>query len=83
MWGYGPYGMMGYGGGLMMLIGAAFWLSLLALIVLGIVRLSRTGSLHGGPAARRSSGLGILEERYAKGEIQRDEFLQKKRDLEA
>jgi uncharacterized membrane protein len=52
-------------------------------MALAIIGLSRTGSLHAGPAARHSSGLGILEERYAKGEIQRNEFLQKKRDLEA
>jgi len=31
----------------------------------------------------RSPGLDILEERYAKGEVQCDEYLQKKRDLGA
>lgn len=87
--GYGPHGMMGYGGGWgsagpMMLFGGFFWLLLLALGVLVVVWIVR-GSSHGGHyplrSNPRSSGLDILEERYAKGEVQRDEYLQKKRDL--
>jgi len=31
---------------------------------------------------RRSPGLDVLEERYARGEINRDEYLQKKKDIE-
>ena len=34
-----------------------------------------------GPAKGRSEALDILEGRYARGEIQRDEYLQKKQDL--
>ena len=30
---------------------------------------------------RRSAGLQALEERYARGEIDRDEYLEKKRDI--
>ena len=30
---------------------------------------------------RRSSALDVLEERYARGEIKRDEYLEKKRDI--
>jgi putative membrane protein len=33
------------------------------------------------PAKSRSDALDILEGRYARGEIQRDEYLQKKQDL--
>jgi putative membrane protein len=33
---------------------------------------------HGMP---RSAGLDVLEQRYARGEINRDEYLQKKQDL--
>jgi putative membrane protein len=33
------------------------------------------------PPASRSEALAILEARYARGEIQRDEYLQKKADL--
>ena len=80
MWGYGPYGMMAPGGGWMMLFGGVFWLLLLILILGAITRLGPWGHHHT-QGARRSSGLDILEERYAKGEIQREEYLQKKRDL--
>jgi putative membrane protein len=30
---------------------------------------------------RRSSGLDVLEERYARGEIHRDEYMEKKKDI--
>jgi len=36
---------------------------------------------HGGGGTSRSEALAILEGRYARGEIQRDEYLQKKQDL--
>lgn len=90
MWGYGPgsgYGMMGggfgYGPGI---IGMIFWIVLLIALVIAIVWLVR--SLAGGghhhappPGPRRSAGLDILEERYAKGEINREEYLEKKKDI--
>lgn len=59
-------------------------LLLLILVVVGIVALIRVlfgGRGRGVPGHGRSPGLEVLEERYAKGEIQRDEYLQKKRDL--
>ena len=58
-------------------------LILLAVIIFGGVALVR---LAFGPHAHRghgrSPGLDVLQERYAKGEIQREEYLQKKRDLD-
>ncbi|HEX6958093.1 MAG TPA: SHOCT domain-containing protein [Ferrovibrio sp.] len=77
----GPYHAMGWGGWWMPWHGIAALL-LLALVILGIVVLIR--SLSGREASRRpplSAGLSLLEERYARGEIQRDEYLQKKRDI--
>lgn len=56
-----------------------FWI----LIILGIVALVRW--LSGSPSdsrPREKTPLDILKERYARGEIEREEFEQKKRDLE-
>jgi putative membrane protein len=85
MWGYGPdSGMMGwgygYGFGLFHMI---IWVIVLIAIVAGVVWLVRTVAPSGTQqsSARRSPGLEVLEERYARGEIQRDAYLQKKRDL--
>jgi putative membrane protein len=86
MWGYGPYGygMMGWSGGFWPYHGF-FWLFVIALVVVVIVLLVRAMSSRGGgqraDAGRSSPGLAVLEERYARGDINRDEFLQKKRDI--
>jgi putative membrane protein len=76
MW--GP--MMGYGyGGWMMVVGGLFWIAVLALVIyLGFRLAGQTGR---GQSDARSSGLGVLDERYARGEIEREEFLQKRQDL--
>jgi len=78
MWGHmGDYG-WGWGGmgmGLSMLV---FW----GLLIVGIVLLARyTG--RSGDGGREKSALDLLKERYARGEIEREEFLQKKKDLES
>ena len=53
-------------------MGIAFWILLIALIVL-LVRGTRPSARdYGGPAAR------LLEERYARGEITRDDFLERR-----
>lgn len=87
MWGYGPgwgmgggWGGWGWFGGLHMII----WLLLLVLVVVGIVWVvrgfaQRADTLQ--PPTRRHAGLDVLEERYARGEISRDEYMQKKRDI--
>jgi uncharacterized membrane protein len=53
-------------------MGIAFWIILIALIVL-LVRGTR-------PAARDSGGpaMHLLEERYARGEITREDFLERR-----
>ncbi len=84
-YGYGPqWGMMGgwggYGFGLIHMI---VWVVILVAIIVGVVWLVRsmTGTGGHGPHLRRSPGLDVLEERYARGEIQREEYLQKKKDI--
>jgi len=76
-YGYGPgWGYMGEWGSIFMII---FWL----FVIVGIVALIKGNSFNGGMHHRRgSSALEILKERYAKGEIERKEFEEKKKDLE-
>jgi putative membrane protein len=88
---YGP-GWMGpgmmYGNGWewmggMMLFGGIFWIVLLVVGVMAAVWFVR-GSWHSGNDMlndRRPNGLAILEQRYARGEVDRDEYLQKKHDI--
>lgn len=72
--GWGAGSMMGwFGGGIMMI---AFWV----LLIVFIVWIAR----EAGGRNSRSSGsnaLEILKERYARGEIDKKEFEEKKKDL--
>lgn len=74
-WTDGP-GWMGLGWVFMVL----FWV----LIILGVVALLRWFGISsdGSRNAPRKTPLDILQERYARGEIERDEYEQKRRDLE-
>jgi putative membrane protein len=61
-----------------------FLFLLLILIIAAVVWFLRRNDRSGGerpPAVGRPPALDVLEERYARGEIERDEYLQKKRDL--
>lgn len=55
-----------------------FWF-VLFLVLLFVVLLLRSPHRHLPPM--RSSALELLEQRYARGEIGREEYLQKKQDL--
>ena len=85
MWN-GPYGMMGgWGGGgwfwpFHMIVPLVFFVLVIAAVVL-LVRYAADWSDHPARPGRRPPGLDILEERYARGEINRDEYLEKKRDI--
>ena len=79
MYGFGNYGewgagsMMGwFGGGIMMIV---FWVLFIALIVC-IVR-----EINGKNIRSDLRALDILKERYAKGEIGKEEFESKKKGL--
>jgi putative membrane protein len=80
-WHYGgPYwGMMGYGPWWAghMLAGMLMWLLFLVLAVMVMRRLFRAPRR----GDDRNSALTILSERYARGEIGREEYLEKRRDL--
>ena len=80
MWGHGQGWMMNGDG---MGLGFVFWLVILAVIIAGAVWFVRSQSVAGSQRSleRRSPALEALEERYARGEINREEYLQKKRDI--
>ena len=54
----------------------AFWVGLIALVVWGIIKLTKRSN-----ATSKHSPLDIAKERYAKGEINKEEFEQIKKDL--
>ncbi|MBI2851246.1 MAG: SHOCT domain-containing protein [Chloroflexi bacterium] len=75
----GP-GMMG-GFGAMGLM-AIFWIVVLGLIIWAVVAAVRgTGSLGAGSGGQADSALEILKKRYARGEINKAEYEEKKKDL--
>jgi putative membrane protein len=79
MWGYNGYGLWGGGMGIGMLL---FW----GLIIAAIVMLVRGFGAKPGdskPRPGENTALDILRERYAKGEIDKTEFEQKRGDLAA
>jgi putative membrane protein len=66
-------------GGLMMLL---FWGAIIALVVWAVQSLGHREEAPGQPSAPRRTPLDIARERYARGDISREEFEQIKRDLE-
>ena len=68
----------GWGMGLMIFFGLIFWGGFIALIIWGVTRLTRQGTSTGGT---KQSPLDIARERYARGEITREQFEQLKKDL--
>jgi putative membrane protein len=75
-WGWGMHsmwGMWGLGMALMMLL---FWGAIIVAIVLGIRWLVMQGK-----EPRGDTAMDILRQRYARGEIGREEFEAKRRDL--
>ena len=63
-------------------LGGLIWLAFLGLAIVGLLTVVRWMVGGNGPDRRSpSSALTILEERYARGEINRDEYEQRRRDL--
>jgi putative membrane protein len=84
-WDYGGWGMMRTGmmGGLgFMWLMPIFWLVILGLIIWAIAAVvGRSGESRGQGSPKTDSALEILKQRYARGEIGKEEYEQKKRDI--
>jgi putative membrane protein len=87
MFGYGhDWGMMGGSFGGAGGFNMVFWVLALLLLAGGVfwfMRSSPSIGLGRNAAAARPGGLDVLEQRYARGEVNREEYLQKKGDLQA
>lgn len=83
MWGYAagvPVAEYGYsGGGLWCVLMTLFWVVVLGMIAVVALRALQRSAF--GKSQRGESALSIVRERYARGEIDREEFEQKKKDL--
>ena len=75
----GPWMMGGFGFGWFMPI---IWILILGLIVWAVIALARgAGGTRGQDSVKQVSALEVLKDRYARGEIGREEFEEKRKDL--
>lgn len=72
---YGPYS-----AGMWMFFHFIFWVIVIAGVVLLIVWLVRQQGKHD-PEYRQNAALDILKQRYARGEINKEEFDRMKKDI--
>ena len=80
------WGWHGFGGGGMLVMGllmVLFWGGLIALAVAAVWAATRARRGGGGEHRAPGRALEILQERYARGEVSREEFEQMRRDLSA
>ncbi len=70
------YDMMGWGGGIGMIF---FWIIIIVLVVF-LIKWLTSQSKRG--LEKKESPMDILKRRYARGEIDKEEFEEKKNDLE-
>jgi len=82
MWGGGMYdGGWGMGWGMMGMLHGLLWLVLIVMGIFVLARWLRSDSASSGGGSE--SALDILKKRYARGEIGKEEYEEKKRDLSA
>lgn len=75
-WG-GGWGHMG-GGGIFMLV---FWIAILVGIFWVVTRLMRAGTDRRDTVDRENAALDILDQRYARGEIDKEEYQARRTDI--
>ena len=77
MW-YGNYGLgMGSGYGLFGMMFSFIWWALIILALVSFIKWAKDGKF----SSNGKDALDILKERYAKGEISKAEFEEKKKDI--
>ncbi len=84
-YGYGGYGGMHGGGWLGFGLHSLVWILVIVAVIALIVWVIRANSGPGTAASTgkpRPTALEILDERYARGEIDREEYMARKADLE-
>jgi len=80
-WGYGQ--MMGYGGfGFGWIFTLIFWALIIWAIIAFVKYISEKSNIKSNSNDQGDSAMKILKERYAKGEINKEEFEQKRKDIE-
>lgn len=74
---------MGLGGGIFMMIGVAILVGLLIYLFITLVRSRQPNQTSTNNLAQQdsTSALGILNERYARGEIEDEEYTRRKTEL--
>jgi len=65
-----------------MVLGPLLTIGLIILLIVLIVPFARSLG-GGGGSPRASSARAVLDERYAKGEIDREEYLRRRQDIDA
>ena len=81
---YGPHMMWWGGGWYSMIFGPLIMILVLALVIIAVVLLVRWagGPWPGAAVQRERSPLDLLKERYARGEIDREEYMRRRADLQ-
>ncbi len=83
MWGYYGSG-LGWGGVLLMTLSMVFWFAVLGLLIWALVRwITHYAAPRGGAPIQEMSPREILEQRYARGEIDAATFEQMRERLDA
>lgn len=80
MWGYMMNGGGHWGGGMFMISHVLWWV-FIVFVVFAIFRWRRTDNSNGTTGQKEDSAMRILRERYARGEIDKADFEERKLDL--
>ena len=62
-------------------MGGLLWLVLVALLIVGLFAVLRRAPGQRNESGAGSEALKVLDERYARGEIEREDYLQRRKDI--